>query len=50
MRSTKRLCKTVGALALAFGAGVFLSFLLPGRALAFVEAAALLTAGFFLLK
>ena len=42
--------KAVGLLALCFGAGIFLSFILPWRILAFVEAAALLGAGFLLLK
>lgn len=42
--------RSVGALALCFGAGIFLSFILPGHILAFLEAAALLCAGFMLLK
>jgi hypothetical protein len=40
----------VGILTLTFGAGIFLSFILPGRALAFLEAAVLLSAGFLLLR
>ncbi|MCQ2353964.1 MAG: hypothetical protein MJ102_02540 [Clostridia bacterium] len=50
MQTLNKNRKTVGALALCFGAGIFLSFILPGHILAFIEAAALLCAGFMLLK
>ena len=50
MPKSCKLKKAVGLLALCFGAGIFLSFILPWRILAFVEAAALLGAGFLLLK
>ena len=42
--------KMIGLLVLCFGAGIFLSFLLPWRLLAFIEAAALLFAGVMLIK
>lgn len=42
--------KLIGIAAVCFGAGIFLSFLLPGRFLAFIEAAAIITAGLLLLK
>ncbi len=42
--------KMIGLLVLCFGAGIFLSFLLPWRLLAFIEAAALLCAGVMLIK
>ncbi len=37
-------------LALCFGAGILAAFVLPGYILAFIEAGALLAAGFLLLK
>ena len=42
--------KLVGISAVCFGGGILLSFLLPGYFLAFLEAAALITAGLLLLK
>lgn len=42
--------KMIGLLILCFGAGIFLSFILPWRLLAFIEAAALLCAGVMLIK
>lgn len=42
--------KAIGISAVCFGAGIFLSFLLPGYVLAFLEAAALIGAGILLLK
>ena len=50
MQNSRKLRQTIGILTLTFGAGIFLAFILPGKALAFVEAAVLLTAGFLLLK
>ena len=41
--------KLLGIAAISFGAGIFLSFLLPGYFLAFLEAAVLITAGILLL-
>ncbi len=40
----------IGIAAVCFAAGVFFSFILPGRILAFIEAAALLAAGILLFK
>jgi hypothetical protein len=45
--NTRRL---IGIAVVCFGAGVFLSFLLPGRFLAFIEAAAVICAGILLLR
>lgn len=42
--------KLIGVAVICFGAGIFLSFLLPGRFLAFIEAAAIITAGVLLLR
>ena len=42
--------KLAGISAICFGAGIFLSFLLPGYFLAFLEAAALVSAGVLLLR
>lgn len=50
MRDSRKLRQTIGVLTLTFGAGILFAFLLPGRILAFVEAAVLLCAGFLLLK
>jgi len=44
-----RLRKLLGISAVCFGAGILLSFILPGYFLAFIEAAALVTAGVLLL-
>ncbi len=41
--------KVIGISAVCFGAGIFLSFLLPGYILAFLEAVALIAAGILLL-
>ncbi|MGM9682211.1 MAG: hypothetical protein ACI3XQ_01305 [Eubacteriales bacterium] len=41
--------KAMGIAAVCFGAGVLLSFLLPGYIIAFVEAAAVIVAGVLLL-
>ena len=43
MRDCRRMRQTIGA-------GIMLAFLLPGRTLAFIEAAILLCAGFLLIK
>ena len=50
MRNCRNLRQTVGVLTLTFGAGILIAFLLPGRVLAFIEAAVLLCAGILLLK
>ena len=50
MRDCRKMRQTVGVLALTFGAGILLAFLLPGKILAFIEAAVLLCAGFMLIK
>ena len=50
MRDCRKMRQTIGVLALTFGAGIMLAFLLPGRTLAFIEAAILLCAGFLLIK
>ena len=50
MRDCRKIRQTIGVLALTFGAGVMLSFLLPGKILAFIEAAVLLCAGIMLIK
>ncbi len=42
--------KLIGLLVLCFGAGIFMSYILPWRLLAFIEAAALLCAGIMLIK
>ena len=42
--------KLIGFAVIGFGMGIFLSFLLPGRFLAFIEAAAIITAGVLLLR
>lgn len=42
--------QTVGILTLAFGVGILLSFVLPGRLLAFVLAVLLLSASIMLLR
>lgn len=42
--------KLIGMLVLCFGAGIFMSYILPWRLLAFIEAAALLCAGVMLIK
>lgn len=44
-----RLRKLLGISAVCFGAGILLSFILPGYFLAFIEAAALVAAGVLLL-
>ncbi len=44
-----RLRKLIGISAVCFGAGIFLSFILPGYFLAFIEAAILIAAGILLL-
>ncbi|MCI6502391.1 MAG: hypothetical protein MSA49_04065 [Clostridia bacterium] len=41
--------KLIGFCAVSFGAGILLSYILPGFLLAFIEAAALITAGYLLL-
>ncbi|MBQ8331345.1 MAG: hypothetical protein IJX94_02445 [Clostridia bacterium] len=41
--------KLLGIAAICFGAGIFLSFLLPGYFLAFLEAAVVIGAGILLL-
>ncbi len=41
--------KIVGICAVCFGAGILLSFLLPGYILAFIEAVAVVAAGLLLL-
>ncbi len=41
--------KLLGIATVCFGAGIFLSFLLPGRFLAFIEATAVIAAGVLLL-
>jgi hypothetical protein len=45
-----RLRKLLGLTAVAFGAGILLSFILPGYFLAFIEAAAIIAAGLLLLE
>ncbi len=50
MRDSRKLRQSIGALTLTFGAGILFAFLLPGKVLAFVEAAVLLCSGFLLLK
>lgn len=50
MKDRSRIRRTVGVLTLTFGAGILLAFLLPGRILAFIEAAVLLCAGLLLIK
>ena len=50
MRDCRKMRQTVGVLALTFGAGILLAFLLPGKILAFIEAAVLLCAGIMLIK
>lgn len=42
--------KLIGIATICFGTGIFLSFLLPGRLLAFIEAAAIITAGVLLIN
>lgn len=42
--------KLIGMLVLCFGAGIFMSYILPWRLLAFIEAAALLCTGVMLIK
>lgn len=44
-----KLRKLIGIAAVCFGAGILLSFLLPGYFLAFLEAAVVLVAGILLL-
>ncbi len=44
-----RLRKALGISAVCFGAGILLSFILPGYFLAFIEAAVLIAAGVLLL-
>lgn len=44
-----RLRRALGISAICFGAGILLSFILPGYLLAFIEAAALIAAGLLLL-
>ena len=44
-----RLRKLLGLSAVCFGAGILLSFILPGYFLAFIEAAVLIAAGVLLL-
>lgn len=44
-----RLRKLLGISAVCFGAGILLSFILPGYFLAFIEAAVLIAAGVLLL-
>ncbi|MBR2906880.1 MAG: hypothetical protein IKC26_02390 [Clostridia bacterium] len=41
--------RLIGGAAVAFGAGILFSFLLPGFLLAFIEAAVLVAAGILLL-
>ena len=50
MRDCRKMRQTLGVLALTFGAGIMLAFLLPGKILAFIEAAVLLCAGLMLIK
>lgn len=50
MRDCRKMRQTLGVLALTFGAGIMLAFLLPGKTLAFIEAAVLLCAGLMLIK
>jgi hypothetical protein len=50
MRNCRNLRQKVGVLALTFSAGILLAFLLPGKILAFIEAAVLLCAGFMLIR
>lgn len=50
MKDSRKLRQTIGVLTLTFGAGILLSFLLPGKILAFIEAAVLLCAGLMLIK
>ncbi|MGM9642784.1 MAG: hypothetical protein ACI3XI_06200 [Eubacteriales bacterium] len=50
MKFNKRTCQDIGILTLTFGAGILLAFLLPGKILAFIEAAVLLCAGILLIK
>ncbi len=49
MKFNRRICRDIGILTLTFGAGILFAFLLPGRILAFIEAAVLLCAGILLL-
>ena len=42
--------KMIGIAAICFGAGILLSFLLPGFFLAFIEAAVVILAGILLLE
>lgn len=44
-----KLRKIIGISAICFGAGILLSFLLPGYFLAFLEAVVVVTAGLLLL-
>lgn len=44
-----RLRRALGISAVCFGAGILLSFILPGYLLAFIEAAVLIAAGVLLL-
>ncbi len=44
-----RLRRLLGISAVCFGAGIFLSFILPSFILAFIEAAALIAAGILIL-
>ncbi|MBO5416619.1 MAG: hypothetical protein J6A83_08340 [Clostridia bacterium] len=44
-----RLRRVLGISAVCFGAGILLSFILPGYFLAFIEAAVLIAAGVLLL-
>ncbi len=44
-----KLRKVIGIATICFGAGILLSFLLPGYFLAFIEAAVVIVAGILLL-
>ena len=44
------LCRAFGIATVGFGLGVLVAFMLPGYLIAFVEAAAVVTAGVLLLK
>ena len=50
MRDCRKLRQAIGVLTLTFGAGILLAFILPGKILAFIEAAVLLCAGLMLIK
>ena len=47
--SSSKLRRLLALLMISFGAGIFLSFLLPGYFLAFIEAAVVIAAGLLLL-